>query len=56
MELCMYMYSVHIQAGHGTEIELPCLSGKRCLCPCITLKIRPAQLSCLSGSVGRVSE
>ena len=35
------------------EIELPCLSGKRRLC--ITFKIQPAQLSCLGGSVGRVS-
>ena len=28
----------------SAQIELPCVSGERRLCPCVTLKIRPAQL------------
>ena len=35
-----------------TEMELPCSSGERRSLPCIN---QPAQLSCLGGSVGRVS-
>ena len=51
-----FLQRLSTKATHNTEhvhVHVPCLSGERCPLHCITLKIWPVQLSCLSGSVGR---
>ena len=56
MKLHMYMYvriSIHAYGNSYKYIQLHVDQGRDAICLVQTLKIRPAQLSCLGGSAGR---